>query len=276
MSQNVYLCKKIGNKYEKMIRYKIITIFRGFHRNRGKEMLKLAVCDDEKLYLDRIIRIIKDVFQHRGITDYKIDSYLSSQKLYKSSSLLDYDVIFLDINMPECSGLDVAKKIRDINSKVLLVFITAFADYAVDGYRMEAVRFVLKDMLEEMLIECVEAVIYKLSIQASKTTYAFLEGSRTLSLDNIYYIESQRHKLFFHVMQKNLVTYSIYAKLDDMEKEYTPYGFLRIHKSFLVNTHYIKEIRNYRVMLVNGMTLPVPKEKYQIIKERFYEIKGDL
>ena len=73
-----------------------------------------------------------------------------------------------------------------------------------------------------------------------------------------------------------MVQYSIYEKLDNIEKELQAYHFLRIHRSFLVNTKYIESIGNYRIRLKAGKVLPVPKEKFQKVKERYYEIMGDV
>ena len=239
-------------------------------------MLKVAVCDDEKIYLKKIENMLKVMLDNNGVSFYEIDTYLSGKDFLHNNKIFEYDVIFLDINMPEINGLEVARKIRENRPDVLLVFITAFMDYALEGYKMEVIRFLLKDMLEEMLPECVETVIRKLSLQARKIKYNFMEGQKELPVDSIYFIESQRHKLIFHVLDSKLVQYSLYGKLDDVGTDLLPYGFLRIHKSFLVNTKYIQNIVNYKVQLNSGMILPVPRERFTKIKERYYEIKGDM
>lgn len=239
-------------------------------------MFNIAVCDDEKMYLEIIVRAIRDILQKKGITAYEIVPYILSTELYEDSRLLDYDVIFLDINMPEINGLEVARKIREINAKILIVFISSYMDYAVKCYQLEATRYILKNELQEMLPECIDTIVYKLAIQAQKREYSFLEGNKSISIDGIYYIESQKHKLIFYVMEKNMAQYCLLDKLDNLEKELEPYGFIRIHKSFLVNSHYIKKIRSYCVTLVTGKALPIPKNRFQKVKERFYEIKGEL
>lgn len=239
-------------------------------------MIKIAICDDEKKQIEKIIDLLIQNFINHNISIYEIDFYMSGAEFLESSKLLDYDVVFLDINMPEINGLEVAKKLKSIKPNVLLVFITAFMDYVLDGYKMEAIRFLLKDMLEEMLPECVETVIKKLSLQTQKAKYSFIEGSREVPIDSILYIESQKHKLLFHVLDGKAVQYSLYGKLDDIETELGIYGFLRIHKSFLVNTKYIQNIANYKVQLYDEKLLPVPREKFQWVKERYYEIKGEM
>lgn len=239
-------------------------------------MLKIAVCDDEEFYLKKISGLIEKILINRGISRYGIDTYLSGEDFVQNDRFMDYNLIFLDINMPEMNGLEIAGKIRESRQDILLVFVTAFMDYAMEGYKMEAIRFLFKDMLEEILPECMEAVIKKLSIQAHKIEYHFIEGKKEIPVDNILFVESQLHKLLFYVSEQRMTQYSIYEKLDNVEKELLPYGFLRIHKSFLINTKYIKNIVNYKVYLKNGEALPVPKEKFQKVKERYYEIIGEM
>ena len=97
-----------------------------------------------------------------------------------------------------------------------------------------------------------------------------------LAVDRIRYIESNMHKLIFNVLGKKQAQYRLYGKLDDIEPELLKYDFLRVHKSFLVNSKYIVEIVNYKAYLNDGVALPIPRERYQKVKERYYEIKGDM
>ena len=169
---------------------------------------------------------------NKGVSAYHIDTYLSGEALLADDRLFTYNVIFLDINMPQINGLEVAEKILESRRDILLIFVTAFLDYAIEGYRMEAIRFLLKDMLEELLPECMEIIIKKLDLQAYKIKKHFMEGKKEISVDSIWYVESQGHKLFFTVFETKMVQYSIYEKLDNIEKELQAYYFLRIHKSF--------------------------------------------
>lgn len=239
--------------------------------------MKIAICDDEKYDLEKIEYLLKTELLKHNISIFEIDTYLSSTRFLQSDEkIMQYDVIFLDINMPRINGIKVAEKIRKVREDVLLIFITAFIDYALDGYRLEAIRFLIKDMLEAMIPECVETIIKKLSLQAQKMEYRFIEGKREVYVDSIMYIESRMHKLFFLLKEAKDRSYSLYEKLDNMEAELLDYGFLRTHKSYLINTKYIKKIANYKVEMENGIILPIPREKFQKVKERYYEIKGDM
>ncbi|MCM1044125.1 MAG: LytTR family DNA-binding domain-containing protein [Candidatus Gastranaerophilales bacterium] len=239
-------------------------------------MLRIAVCDDEELFLNRIVHSIKNGIDQHGLSAYEITPFLSGKDLLESSRTVEYGAIFLDINMPEDNGLEIAQKIRESGKDIILVFITSFMDYAIEGYKVEAMRFVLKDVLDEVMPECIDAIIRKLDLQAHKVKYDFVEGKREIAVDSIWLIESELHKLYFYISGQKSPQYSLYGKLDHMESELCSYSFLRIHKSFLVNTKYIDKIANYKVYLKNEKILPVPKEKFKEVRERYYEMMGEL
>lgn len=239
-------------------------------------MLRIAICDDEELSLNQISDLIKRLLDARGISTYEIKTMSSGSDLMEHSEPLEYDVIFLDINMPGNNGIEIAQKIRERREDVLLVFITAFMDHVMEGYKVEAMRFVLKDLLDEAMPECIDAIIRKLDLQAHKISYDFVEGRRELTADSICFIESTLHKLQFHMSGQKSICYNLYGKLDDIASELYAYGFLRIHKSFLVNTRYIDRIANYKVYMKNGTPLPIPKEKFKEVRERYYEMMGEL
>ncbi len=122
-------------------------------------MLKIAVCDDENIYLEKIKKQILQGLTSNHIKEFEIRTFDSGFELCKSDAQLnEYQVYFLDINMAEINGLELAQKIRRKNRNALLVFVTAYIDYAMEGYKVDAVRFIVKDLLEEMMPECMEAV----------------------------------------------------------------------------------------------------------------------
>lgn len=96
--------------------------------------------------------------------------------------------------------------------------------------------------------------------------YSFVEGDKKLRIEDIMYIESSRHKVFFHTTKG---IYSIYKKLNEIEMELSEFDFLRIHQSFLVNMRYIHKINSYILTLKNGKELSVPKSRYQEVKKQY-------
>lgn len=147
--------------------------------------MKLAICDDEEYYIHKVKCKLTESLRHHGIDDYQIETFLSGKELCSlESGLSEYTVIFLDINMDELNGIEAAKIIRRYNKETLLIFITAFLDYAPEGYKVGAMRYILKDMLDEMLPECMDAIIEKLKVNTKKVCYPFVEGKREIYADD--------------------------------------------------------------------------------------------
>ena len=126
--------------------------------------MKIAICDDEKEFLENIDYAIKTYMNEKGL-DYNIDLYNSGKSIMElQKNIVLYDVVFLDINMPEISGLEVAEWIRTYSDDVNIVFITAIISYAIQGYKYNAVRYILKNerQLKASIYECMDAVIYRM------------------------------------------------------------------------------------------------------------------
>ena len=103
-----------------------------------------------------------------------------------------------------------------------------------------------------------------------------MEGVQKLYTDNIIYVESNRHRSVFFYLESEIVNYRIYDKLDHIEQQLSGYGFLRVHKSYLVNMKHIRKISNYTIALDIGEELPVPRLRYREVKEAYVAYRGLL
>ena len=111
------------------------------------------------------------------------------------------------------------------------------------------------------------AVVEKGNEKALETLqFPFVEGSTFLSVEKLIYIETDRHRNLFHTADR---TYSIYRKLDEIERQLDGHGFVRIHRSFLVNMRYIRRISSYICYLETGEQISVPKPRYPYVKKQF-------
>ena len=247
-------------------------------------MLQVAICDDEQFYREKIQTLLIQYFNQKNL-EYTIHPYRSGEEfLSQCENSVKYDIVFMDISMKELDGIQTASQIRAFHSDTQLVFVTAFIDYALEGYKVNAVRYIMKDTMDTAITECMDTILQKMRL--SQVTFSFMDGEATLYTDNILYVESQKHKSFFHYMQSGaansstdrsgIVTYQIYEKLDLIEQRLSGYGFLRIHKSYLVNMKHIRRLSNYTAFLDTGEELPVPRLRYQSVKELFVAYKGTV
>lgn len=241
-------------------------------------MLQIAICDDEQFYREKIQRLLEDYLKEHDLS-YEIHLFLSGKAfLRECGNSVRYDIVFMDINMEEMDGIQTAMQMRAFHSDTYLVLITAFINYVLEGYKVNAVRYIMKDTLDAAIPECMDAILQKMRV--TRVNFSFMEGERRLYADNLLYVESQRHKLIFYYMEeqthKDMFRYHIYGKLDEMEQKLSGYGFLRIHKSYLANMKHIRRISNYTALLDTGEELPIPRLRFQAVKEEFVAYKGAM
>ncbi len=241
-------------------------------------MFRIAICDDESIFTEELKRLVSDYMMENGFV-FRIDTYGCGESLVDLGiEVVRYTVVFLDINMDKIDGIRTAEKIREVSRDILIVFVTAYVNYSLEGYRLDAVRYLLKSNanFQSTVNECMDAIMDKLNYSVAKKKFDFIEGTKELSLDRLLYIESNLHKLMFHVMVDDMVIYSIYGTLNTLELELAENDFIRIHQSYLVNKKYIKNVIRYKVVLTNGVELAIPKARYPDVKEQFISYQGEV
>ena len=235
-------------------------------------MIQIAVCDDEKYYRDKIRELAAQFLEKRQLpytvtVDPSGEDFLAGEE-----NLVKYDIVFLDISMKDIDGIETAMRIRSFHSGTCIVFVTAFLDYALDGYKADAVRYLMKDSLGTEMEECMAAVLERMELR--QVAFPFTGGVQELYTDNILYVESRKHKSVFFCLESERKEYQLYEKMDVIEEKLGQYAFLRIHKSYLVNMKHIRKISSYAVILDTGESLPVPRLKFRAVREAFTAYKG--
>lgn len=241
-------------------------------------MFRIAICDDERFFVEKLKELLSDYMMEKGFV-FEIDTYNSGAELLGLGiEISQYTVVFLDIIMEKISGITAAEKIRKVSREVFIVFVTAYMDYSLEGYRLDVVRYLLKGdaNFRSIVNECMDAIIYKLNYSVAKKEFRFMEGVKEISLERLLYIESNLHKLEFYVMEDAMQIYTMYGTLNELEEELTENNFVRIHQSYLVNIKHIKNVARYRAVLTNGVELVIPKVRYTYVKKRFVAYQGEI
>lgn len=241
-------------------------------------MLHIAICDDEEYYRVREYKAIAN-FMRNIKRRFEIDVFESGVEIINMGAAVSkYDIIFLDINIDRFDGIETAKVIRRYTRETYIAFVTAFIDYSLDGYKVNAVRYLLKDgrNLEEEIEECLETIIEMMNYVGDSYVFEFQQGILKIHFDDILYIESSLHKLFFHFIDGEKSEYSMYEKLDNMEKLLTCYGFFRVHKSYLVNMKYVKNMERYSAEMCDGTKINISKARYMETRENFIGCQGEI
>ena len=240
-------------------------------------MLKIAVCDDEEQFRKIVGKYI-EVFLTKQFIDFHIDYFQSGVEFAGlEEEMSQYDVAFLDISMDKLDGIEVAKRLRKYSDKVIIVFITAFLDYSLEGYKVNAIRYLLKSSpnLKLDFDECMETVLDKINYTTPKKNFRFREVEKEVELNNIVYIESRLHMLEFHISENNEEIYTMYGILAKLEEEIKGYGFIRAHQSYLVNLRYVKEAKKRKLSIKDGRVLEVPRARWKDVEKAVTSYKGE-
>ena len=145
-------------------------------------MFRIAVCDDEDYFRKNLKELISVYMTEQGYA-FQIDTFCSGEEFMSlGMEMMNYTIVFLDISMGEIDGVTVAKEIRKISQETFIVFVTAYVDYALEGYKINVIRYLLKDnnSIENAVKECIDAVVEKMDYVVKKKIFTFHECSCTI------------------------------------------------------------------------------------------------
>ena len=239
-------------------------------------MLSILICDDDTTVLTAIRATTESVLKEFDIKA-RIHTFADTTSI-SEPILLGCDIALLDIDFDGAgyNGMDIARKIRSLRSDTVISFVTNFIEYAPEGYEVQAFRYILKRDLEADL----KAILPLTLKQLNQETLPIQVNGEIIkvALDDILYLKVQQHNVTA-VTRKLTVDrkpkeYCFYAALSDLEERLEPLGFLRIHKSYLVNMKHLKKFQCREATLDNGMTLRVGEKSYAENKQKYLLWKG--
>ena len=222
--------------------------------------MQIIICDDEPFYADTICQLIKSWAIRQGhLRSVSIRVFHSTEELIDEwSQGLLIDLLFMDIQIPgEIDGLQAAKQIFSANEYTPIVFVTNYAEYACDGYKVNALRYLRKPIQLEEMEECMNIVWRRWSLQ-QKTTVMIDSNRQTVHLpvQSVIYAESYLHTVVVHTADK-IQRYEIRISLDALKKKLPPELFARCHRSYLVNVMYIRKIQRQEITVSTGTVIPI-------------------
>lgn len=227
-------------------------------------MFKIAVLDDNKYDIQSIVAAL-DRLQQEGIK-LEVTAYTDGLALIKAfEEGARYHMLVLDMVMETINGIETAKRIRRFDVSMPILIVTSTREFAIDGYLVNAYRYITKPIDTELFLNEVREIISKVS--EKDDTYFIInknKGIIKLKLDDILYFDSDLHTVTAHTVTE---TYSFRGKLAEIEQNYTDKGFFKIHKSYIVNLKHIKKLSKLSVTLVNGEILYLSKLRAAALHE---------
>ncbi|MBR3178254.1 MAG: response regulator transcription factor [Clostridia bacterium] len=200
-------------------------------------------------------------------------SVFSSGEAFLSSVEDKFELILMDIEMPGLDGMETARKLREVDENACLLFVTRLANYAIQGYGVKALDFLVKPVTyENFCLKMDRAVTTIERNRKQEIIISTQEGSRRLCIQNILYVEIMNHTLVYHTTEGD---FSVRGSIRDCEARLAAYDFARCNNSFLVNLRYVTEIRHNDIRVGNKM-LPIGSTKRRAFLQQLTEFMGDV
>lgn len=222
------------------------------------------MCDDEKEVLTMLKALITKSYPDAD--KLRISEFESGEQFLAQFKPNRFDVILLDIEMKELTGLEVAEKIRKTDKAVIIAFLTKHQEFAADGYEVNAFRYLLKGQPEHMYIKQLRSIFNEyhqthmtFPVRMSNTVY-------NISVSDILYFEIFKRIIVLHTRTDKL---EFNGKLSEVEKDERLVNFIKPHKSYYVNLKYIDNIEPATIIMKNGARIPLSRNCRQFVTDKF-------
>lgn len=234
--------------------------------------MKIAICDDERIFTDIFREKLEMTAEKCGI-ECTVSAFLNGAEMI--SMINRFDAVFLDVDMPRLSGEETAEYIIGLEKALPIIFVTNHDDFVFSSFRYRPFGFLRKRYVDSEL----EDIIKRLDkyLAEIERCYTFNSHNKLISVRlndinyDINYIEVYGHETLVHTANAVLATSKA---LSAIEKELSEYGFIRTHKSYIVNTRYIFSVERKSIILSNGENLPVSRTKLTDVKQMMIKFTG--
>lgn len=237
--------------------------------------MKIVICDDSIEDLIKIEKLLRKYMGSYTNTEIEVEKYSNPSQLYNKICGKELaDIYILDMLMDEKSGIDIGNRIRKADSKNVIIYVTSSDEFALDAYRVQAARYLLKPIKEE---EFFEALDYALASTEIKNGPLYLVKTKggfvSIPYSKIEYIENASRVLDIHLTDgENIKSIFIRKSFDEEIKEISgDRSFLRIHKSFLINMNHVKKLGQGNIIMESGRRIPVSKTRAAEVKREYLQ-----
>ena len=238
-------------------------------------MINIALIDDNLSDLNTLKSFI-DKYTESDELDSHIEVNITTYNdptLFLSENNFKYDLIFLDIEMPKINGISLAKRIREKDSNVGLVFITNMAQYAINGYEVSAIDYILKPLdYYDFALKFNKIINF---VKRNISNYIYLKSVENnlikVDVNEIIYVEIFSHYLIYHLENREI---KVRGTISEAENNLSNYYFSRISKSFLINLKHVINIKLDNVLLTGNIELIISRLRKKDFLEAFYKYLG--
>lgn len=235
---------------------------------------RIAVCDDSFEHIEIIAKMITLIIENHKL-NFSLDTFTSSKQLVASHERRHFDIIFLDMEMPEQNGIETGINIRSITDSTKIIYVTAHKGYAYESYQIKAEDYLLKPIdylkLEQNILLCYE----KLKTKKERKFLDISDISRNMQrifIDNIIFIERQRDRKI-HILCIYKKTIIVNDTISNLEKGLANCkNIIKVNQSVLINLNNVRKITKDIITFCDDSTIKISESHLKCVKKEFYNI----
>lgn len=237
--------------------------------------MRIAILDDEKQHIKITRKIVEDFFENEELVISCYETKSDFDKAFEATPYL-FDIILLDICLPESDGIEVAKEIRRINERCRIIFLSSYLEFATEVYETEHTFYVLKSEAAKRLPVALKKAVRQLEKSKKETITVRTSNAAgmVIAIDDIMYIEKERRKTILHTTDGSIELSGNF--LDEINKGKNK-RFFRCYRSLWVNPSYIRQITAVDIILNNLQKIPLSRSYAKDFRRDFmtYVTDGD-
>lgn len=236
----------------------------------GASMIRIAIVEDNEIEAQQLFSCLR-LFEKDCLHTFQVELFGNTTSFLDNYNN-NFDILFLDIELPDINGMKAAFKIREFDKNVVIIFVTNMVKYAIKGYEVNALDYILKPVKYEKLLFKIQKAIEIVKANSESELTIVNKGTTTrLSLKNLVYIEVEGHSLTYHTTNGNIKGQ---GSLSTMEWELKSRNFMRCNSCYLVNPRYIESVKGFDLFMTNGDCLKISQPKKKVFMQAMSEWLG--
>lgn len=221
---------------------------------------RVAIVDDSDMDA-KYVQSILDVWAQELPADVQTERFPSAESfLFRYAEDKDWDILLLDIEMGAVDGVTMAKRVRQDNEAVQIVFITGYSDYIAEGYEVAALHYLMKPVNREKLLTVLDRALEKRKQEERCLNLEAYGEMVRIPFYEIRYLDVHQNYVTIHAK----VDYTVKRTLSDFEQELDG-RFCRVGRAMILNLNYIQRVTKAEVRLSDGTVLPLPRGAYEAL-----------
>lgn len=222
-------------------------------------MIKIAICDDNEIFAENLRKEVEECIHNEPGLNAEVDSFTNGSELMEAFEKEQYDLIYLDIELKEQKGIDLANSIHNQKPECLIIFVTGYANYVCQSFIENAFQYIQKPIEPKFFASEFKRAIETIRVNKISAIITTNKGASVFKLCDVYYIQTSYKDFIVHTTEGK-VKGPIKA-IRKVRQKLLDYDFYRIQRSYLINMNHIVRLNNNIVTMTDGSELTVSKKK---------------